>query len=166
LGITLLALGRRESAEGDPESAKKQMRDAIAAHRESLQEYSREQTPLDWAKTQEILGDALSSLGSLESNAKRLEQGVNAYVEARTVLTREHTPQEWTRASNSLCSALIALEEQERKKFRLDKAKAALESVRDILRETDPGTQHHWLEVRIRAIDDQVAGTSFQVDGA
>lgn len=38
-----------------------------AAYREALMERTREQVPLDWAQTQNNLGDALAALGERES---------------------------------------------------------------------------------------------------
>ncbi|MCA8902945.1 MAG: hypothetical protein KDA53_17030, partial [Hyphomonas sp.] len=46
--------------------------DAIAAYREALKEYTRERVPLDWAMTQNNLGNALATLGTRgDDNALR-----------------------------------------------------------------------------------------------
>jgi hypothetical protein len=59
LGNALLTLGEREAGTARP-------KEAVAACREALKEYTRERVPLDWAMTQNSLGNALSSLGSRE----------------------------------------------------------------------------------------------------
>lgn len=67
MGIALASLGERESGTACWEQA-------VAAHRAALQEYTRDRVPLDWAQTQNNLGNALSSLGERESGTARLEQ--------------------------------------------------------------------------------------------
>jgi tetratricopeptide (TPR) repeat protein len=60
LGNALWILGRLE--------------EAVAAYREALKEYTREQVPLDWAMTQNNLGTALQTLGERETGTGRLEE--------------------------------------------------------------------------------------------
>jgi hypothetical protein len=55
---------------------------AIVAYREALKEYNRERVPLDWAMTQNNLGNALQILGERESGTERLEEAVAAYRQA------------------------------------------------------------------------------------
>jgi hypothetical protein len=45
-------------------------------------EYTRERAPLQWAATQNNLGNALWTLGARESGTARLEEAVSAYREA------------------------------------------------------------------------------------
>src|SRR5690606_42008756 len=52
---------------------------AVAAYREALKERTPERVPLDWAMTQNNLGNALSGLGERESGTARLEEAVEAY---------------------------------------------------------------------------------------
>ena len=66
LGVALTALGTREI-----EATR--LEDAIAVHRASLQEYTREHTPLVWAMAQNNLGFALATLGERESDTARLQ---------------------------------------------------------------------------------------------
>ena len=54
----------------------------MAAYREALKEQTRERVPLDWAMTQNNLGNALWTLGERESGTARLEEAVAAYREA------------------------------------------------------------------------------------
>ena len=50
----------------------------------------RERVPLDWAMTQDNLGDALATLSARESGTARLEAAVAAYREALKEWTREN----------------------------------------------------------------------------
>jgi hypothetical protein len=65
-------------------------------------EYPRERVPLDWARTQNSLGDALLSLGERESGTARLEEAVRAYRAALEEWTRERVPLDWARTQNNL----------------------------------------------------------------
>ena len=53
---------------------------------------ARERVPLDWAMTQNNLGNALSMLGERESGTARLEEAVTAYRAALEEWTRERVP--------------------------------------------------------------------------
>ncbi len=59
------------------------------AYRAALEEWTRERVPLDWAATQNNLGDALSTLGERERGTDRLTEAVNAYQAALDVFTPE-----------------------------------------------------------------------------
>ena len=52
----------------------------------------RERVPLQWAMTQNNLGNALESLGERESGTARLEEAVAAYRDALKEYTRERVP--------------------------------------------------------------------------
>ena len=64
---------------GERESGTARLEEAVAAYRAALQEITRERVPLDWATTQNNLGNALSTLGERESGTARLEEAVAAY---------------------------------------------------------------------------------------
>ena len=72
-------LGRRESGTA-------RLEEAVAAFRAALEERTRERVPLDWAATQNNLGDALWSLGQRESGTARLEEAVAAWDACLTVI--------------------------------------------------------------------------------
>ena len=63
-------------------AARRRLEEAVAAYREALKERTRERVPLEWAKTQNNLGNALSTLGERESGTARLQEAVAAYREA------------------------------------------------------------------------------------
>ena len=61
------------------------LNEAIGAWRDLLDRRPREPLPLDWAMTQNNLGNALRRLGERESGTTRLEEAVAAYREALAV---------------------------------------------------------------------------------
>ena len=67
---------------GEREGAVARMEEAVAAFREALKENTRERVPLDWAKTQINLGNALRTLGERETGTARLEEAVGVFREA------------------------------------------------------------------------------------
>jgi len=72
LGTALQTLGERESGA-------ERLREAVAAYREALQEWTRERVPHWWATTQNNLGEALAALGERESGTARLEEALAAW---------------------------------------------------------------------------------------
>ena len=59
---------------GERESDAEHLEQAVDAYRAALQERTRERVPLDWATTQNNLGNVLRILGERENDAERLEQ--------------------------------------------------------------------------------------------
>ena len=97
--------------------------------------------PLDWAQTQNNLGNALAALGERESGTVRLEEAVLAYRAALEERTRDRVPLQWAQTQTNLGAALETLGERESGTARLEEAvvayRAALEEqTRD--REIDP----------------------------
>ncbi len=87
--------------------------EAVAAYRAALEVWTRERVPLDWATTQNNLGNALQTLGAREDGTQRLEQAVAAYRAALEVRTRERVPLQWATTQNNLGNALRTLGERE-----------------------------------------------------
>jgi exonuclease VII small subunit len=71
------------------ESGTARLEEAVAAYRDALKEYTRERVPLEWAGTQNNLGNALQALGARESGTARLEEAIAAYRDALKERTRE-----------------------------------------------------------------------------
>ena len=94
---------------GERESGTARLDEAVAAYRDALQERTREKVPLQWAMTQNNLGNALHRLGERESGTGRLEEAIAAYREALQERTRERVPLEWAMTQNNLGSALSEL---------------------------------------------------------
>ena len=99
--------------------------DAIARYRALLDRRPRERVPLDWAMTQNNLGNALLTLGERESGTARLEEAVAAYRAALEERTRERVPLDWAMTQNNLGIALSTLGERESGTARLEEAVAA-----------------------------------------
>ncbi|MCW2306303.1 tetratricopeptide (TPR) repeat protein [Rhodobium gokarnense] len=104
---------------------------AIAAYRAALEERTRERVPLDWAATQNNLGNALGILGARESGTERLKEAVDAYRAALKEWTRERAPLQWAAAQNNQGNVLRILGQRESGRERLQEAvdayRAALE---------------------------------------
>jgi len=98
----ILRLGERESGTGT-------LRQAVEAYREALKERTRARVPLDWATTQNNLGNALSSLGERAGGTAKLEKAVAAYREALKERTRERVPLGWAYSTGNLGLALMSL---------------------------------------------------------
>ena len=79
---------------------------AVGFYRQCLALTSRERVPLDWAGTQNNLGNALSALGERESGTATLEEAVAAYRAALEERTRERVPLDWAMTQNNLGTAL------------------------------------------------------------
>src|SRR3954470_11528092 len=56
---------------------------------------TQERAPLQWAMTQNNLGNTLSILGQLERNTERVEEAIEAYRAALEEYTRERAPLQW-----------------------------------------------------------------------
>jgi hypothetical protein len=67
---------------GEQTGQRQPLIEAISFYEEALKERTRERVPLDWAATQNDLGNVLWRLGERESGAERLEEAVAAYREA------------------------------------------------------------------------------------
>jgi tetratricopeptide (TPR) repeat protein len=92
------------------------------AHRQALKEFTRERFPLDWAQTQNFLGNALAAFGERESGTQRLEEAVAAHRSALHELTRERLLLDWAATQYNLGNALRRLGEQERGTQSLEEA--------------------------------------------
>jgi tetratricopeptide (TPR) repeat protein len=97
----------------------------VVAYRAALEEFRRDQVPLQWATTQNNLGNALETLGERESGTARLEEAVAAYRAALAERTRDRVPLQWATTQNNLGAALEILGERESGTARLEEAIAA-----------------------------------------
>ena len=124
LGNALQTLGAREGGTA-------RLKEAVAAYRAALEEWTRDRVPMDWAATQNNLGAALSNLGARESGTARLKEAVAAYRAALEEYTRDRVPLDWAMTQNNLGIVLQALGARESGTARLEEAvvayRAALE---------------------------------------
>ena len=103
LGGVLWRLGGRESGTG-------RLKEAVAAFRAALEEWTRERVSLGWATTQMNLGSALRALAERESGTARLEEGVAAHDGALAVFLAAGTERyvEMCREDRDRAMVLIA----------------------------------------------------------
>jgi tetratricopeptide (TPR) repeat protein len=105
---------------------------AVQAFREALKEYTRERAPLDWAGTQNNLGNALLRFGERESGTETLSAAVQAFREALKEYTRERAPLQWAMTQNNLGNALLRFGKRESGTETLT---AAVQAFREALKE-------------------------------
>ncbi len=103
---------------------------AIKTYREALKIRTKDRFPLDYASTQDNLGNALRKLGTKQKNNTYLMEAVEAHKKALTVWTKENNPWDWAMAKTNLGETLTRLGEQE---GRIDYLKEAKESFLDAL---------------------------------
>ncbi|MGF1476774.1 MAG: hypothetical protein ACFB6S_14545 [Geminicoccaceae bacterium] len=102
--------------------------EAIRVYGQALEEKTRERVPLDWAMTQNNLGDALWTLGQRESDTKRLEEAVEAFKASLEEQTRERVPLDWAMTQNNLGIALSILGQRESGTGRLEQSVEAFQA--------------------------------------
>jgi tetratricopeptide (TPR) repeat protein len=137
---------------GDEKGDNAVLTQAIGVLRDSLKEFTQERAQLDWAMTQNNLGNALRSLGERESGTARLEEAVAAYREALKERTWERVPLDWARTQNNLGNALAKLGERERGTVRLEEALRAIESARSVYREAGLLQYETYFEARAQPL--------------
>ncbi|MGF1640612.1 MAG: tetratricopeptide repeat protein, partial [Rhodospirillales bacterium] len=131
--------------------------EAVAAYRAALEEFTREQVPLDWAATQNNLGLALAALGERESGTARLEEAMAAYRAALGERTRERVPLQWATTQNNLGTALATWGQRTGDAALLAEARRAIDAAWRVV--ADAGYQQYRedFESRLRAIDAAIA---------
>lgn len=115
------ALRRQGSEFGDNAA----LLEAVTICRAALRARTRRRVPLDWAATQNDLGNLLTLLGEREGGTARLEEAVTAYRAALKEKPRVRVPLGWAATQSNLGNALRVLGERERGKARLEEAVAA-----------------------------------------
>ena len=98
------ALGRSVSGRAGRRGSRRRLRPIARRWRST-----RERVPLDWAATQNNLGNALRTLGERESGTARLEEAVAAYRAALEERTRERVPLEWAASYGSQGVAMMLI---------------------------------------------------------
>jgi tetratricopeptide (TPR) repeat protein len=103
-------------------------------YRRVLVAWTREHVPVDWAMTQNNLGNALATLGERESGTQRLEEAVAAFRAALEEYTRERVPLDWARSTGNQGVAMMLLAERKKDlamaKTALRQIEAAFEAMR------------------------------------
>src|SRR5262249_33354807 len=131
---------------GEREGGTARLEEAVAACRAALEEWARDRVPLDWARTQANLGNALANLGEREGGTAHLEEAVAAYRAALEEWTRDRVPLDWATAQNNLGNALQALGDRESGTAHLTEAIAAWEACLTI------AATSSWPQDRVQAV--------------
>ncbi|MEM2930854.1 MAG: tetratricopeptide repeat protein, partial [Thermoproteota archaeon] len=66
---------------------------AIKAYEEALKVYTRERFPMDYAMTQNNLGNAYRTLAEVEDKAENCKKAIKAYEEALKIFTEKEFPE-------------------------------------------------------------------------
>jgi uncharacterized caspase-like protein/exonuclease VII small subunit len=138
--------------------------EAIAIYGRALALVSRTQHPLDWAATENGLGNALRNLGARESGTARLVEAVATYRAALVERTRERAPLDWAKTENNLGNALQVLGEREGGTARLEEAIVAYRAaLSELTRERAPferAVAQNNLGNALRALGERENGTA------
>jgi tetratricopeptide (TPR) repeat protein len=110
---------------GEQTGKRAHLLESVVAYRLALEERAQARVPLDWATTQNNLGNALQTLGEREKGTVRLEEAVAAFRLALEEWTRDRVPLNWAMTQNNLGNALRKLGERESGTARLQEAVAA-----------------------------------------
>ena len=136
----------------------------MTACRAALEERARDRVPLEWAKTQNNLGNALNALGARESGMARLEEAVGAYRAALKEMTRDRVPLDWAATQNNLGNALKTLGERESGTARLEEAVAAYRAaLEEMTRDRVPlqwATTQNNLGNAVKGLGERESGTA------
>ena len=111
----------------------------------ALQERTRERVPLEWATTQNNLGNALEVLGERESGTKRLEEAVEAFARRCRRGPASGCRCEWATTQKNLGTALARLGERESGTKRLEEAVASFSNVLQV----DPDNERAYSDLNI-----------------
>ena len=122
LGFALLMLGQKL---GQRENGTTLLKEAVAALRAALEERKRELVPLDWATTENNLGEALLALAQRENGTTLLAEAVVALRAALEERKRERVPLDWAMTQSNLGFALLMVGQRENGTALLEKAVAA-----------------------------------------
>jgi tetratricopeptide (TPR) repeat protein len=108
--------------------------------------------PLDWAMTQNNLGNALRALGKLSSEPALLAEAVTAIREALKEYTRERVPLDWAIAQNNLGEVLLALGKQSSNPVHIKDAENAYEDALRVFREEKADYYIHLAEQNLERV--------------
>ena len=87
------------------------LRLAEAAYLSALDERRRERVPIEWAASQNNLGNALTALGERTGSRQLLEQARDAYLSALEVLNVSEAPRYRDTVQRSLDKVMVKLQQ-------------------------------------------------------
>ncbi len=82
---------------------------ALAAYQEASALTSRATSPLDWAKVEDRIGQALQNLGERLGSEETLQAALQHYEAALTERTEMTAPLDWAKSQNNLANVLYSL---------------------------------------------------------
>lgn len=85
----------------------------IAYFNKALTVWTEDSAPLEWARTQNNLGNALAALGAREKGTAKLKEAVKAFREALRQWPREREPLSWGKTQVNMGTALLSIGERE-----------------------------------------------------
>jgi uncharacterized caspase-like protein len=131
------------SQEGDPASLKRALDDYAVA----LTLVSRDERPLDWAKTQNNLGNTLQIIGKREPGVEKLEAAIAAYRLALKATSRKADAKMWAQMQNNLGVALAELGDKANRLPYLNQAVFAYDLALDV--RTRAAEPELWAETQV-----------------
>ncbi|MCJ7459122.1 MAG: tetratricopeptide repeat protein, partial [candidate division Zixibacteria bacterium] len=129
----LFALGNRACDLGDIRLEKAEyLKIAIKAYEEALKVYTLERFPMQYAVTQNNLGNAYGTLSEIDAKADNCTKAIKAFEEALKVYTLERFPMDYAMTQNNLGNAYRILAEVEAKAESCKKAIKACEEALNV----------------------------------
>jgi tetratricopeptide (TPR) repeat protein len=155
----------------DPEKGKGKLLEAANLCLRTLAFTKLEDSPRDWAMTQNNFGNALGNLG-IRSSARegregreQLEVAVSAYRSALEVMTREDLPEDWARTQYNLGTALSDLGIRSKGSLGREELDAAVAAYRSALEvRTEKGMPEDWAMTQ-NALGNALSNLGIRSDG-
>ncbi len=136
---SLQLLGSVRAILGQRQGGTKNLEYSIEAFEASLSKRDRMTHPLQWAETQNSLGNSLGALAHRQNDLEMLSQSVTAFEQALEERTRDAVPNDWASTTNNL-AAMLQATGQRNKNSKL--IKRAVDAYKEIMlvwtRETVP----------------------------
>jgi hypothetical protein len=126
---------------GERDGGTARLEEALAAYRAALQEQTRERVPLDWATTQNNLGNALIRLGERDIWTVKLEEAVSAFGEALKERTHERVPIDWAVSLGNQGFAMILIADRANDG---DVAETGVQQIQKAVETLSSGGQQQW----------------------
>jgi tetratricopeptide (TPR) repeat protein len=122
LGAVLNDIGNGFFALGKLERRNDKLKKAYEAYETTLEQWTRDRVPLNWAGTKNNIGNTMLEIGRRTGEASFLSKALECYQDALRECSRNRAPALWAMAKNNEGNALAALGERELGKERLEQA--------------------------------------------
>ena len=121
----------------------------VTAYRHAIKVYTQDDMPLDWAMTQNNLGNALRALGEREEGTQRLDDAVTAHRHAIKVYTQDDMPLQWAITQNNLGTAFEAIGDKTSDSTKWQEAENCYLKALEVWDENAP----HYASIAMRNLD-------------